>query len=148
MLWVFLQIQPTKYNKLLKNTLWYEVSYVSLCPSRKPSKECFSNHPPQILVPYVKVGSTTTLNRCALSSQHVTPTTVSFLKVPSRLSYLYSTPFTWWFKVAMGVEINPEVLIYLWYLFGPCIGRKTSWFTFLLLRPNIRILVLINWHQG
>ena len=104
--------------------------------------------PPQILVPYVKVGSTTTLNRCALSSQHVTPTTVSFLKVPSRLSYLYSTPFTWWFKVAMGVEINPEVLIYLWYLFGPCTGRKTSWFTFLLLRPNIRILVLINWHQG
>jgi hypothetical protein len=38
--------------------------------------------PPQISVPYVKVGSTEALNKWDLNSQHVTPTTTSFLKVP------------------------------------------------------------------
>ena len=36
----------------------------------------------QIAMRYVKVGSTKALNSWNLSSQHVTPTTASFLKVP------------------------------------------------------------------
>ena len=42
----------------------------------------------QISMPYVKVGSNKPLNRWNLSSQHVTPTTTSFLKVPINVSYL------------------------------------------------------------
>ena len=42
-LWEVLQIRPTKYGRLSKNTLWRETSYASSCPSQKPSNKSFSS---------------------------------------------------------------------------------------------------------
>ena len=48
----------------------------------------FFQLPPQISMPYVKVGSTKALNIWDLSSQYVIPTTVYFLIVPIKVFIL------------------------------------------------------------
>ena len=42
-LWEVLQIRPTKYGRLSKNTLCRETSYASSWPSQKPSNKSFSS---------------------------------------------------------------------------------------------------------
>ena len=107
-----LQLQPRKYDRLSKNTIWHETSYASSCPSRKTFRWEFFKSPPQISVPYVKVESILALNKWDLSSQHVTPTISSFLKVLKRLSYVrFFVPFTRWLKVSMWIKSIPLCLM-------------------------------------
>ena len=64
-----------------KHTLTWDIICVFMPFSKTFQWESFKL-PPQILVQYVKVRSIKALNRRDLSSQHVTLTTASFLKVP------------------------------------------------------------------
>ena len=71
---------PTKINRLSKNALGHETSYVSSCPSQNLPMDFFKLAP-HISATYVKVRSIKALNKWDLNSQHVIPTTASFLKV-------------------------------------------------------------------
>ena len=88
----------------------------------------------------MKVGSTKALNRWDLSSQHVTPTTASFLKVPINSFQLREVNiFIWALKVIYIVHANVAMLLdFVWQRSQPCgLGvnvRNTygggAWFNF------------------
>ena len=70
--------------------------------------------PPQISVPYVKVGSTKVLHtRRELSSHHVRNSNYWWFPLQKLLTKTFKrvnlSPSAWCFKVAMWVEIDPEV---------------------------------------
>ena len=82
MLWEVLQIQPTTYDKVVKErTLMWDIMCIFM-PFSKTFQCGFLKLPIQILVSYVKVGSTNALNRGEFSSQQVNSSTASILKVP------------------------------------------------------------------
>ena len=61
-------------------------------------------------VPYVKVGSTKAMNRWDLSSQHVTPTTTSFLEVPVKFFILAILCLL---LVTMLIKVNLKEFVFM-----------------------------------
>ena len=99
--------------------------------------------PPQILVAYVNVGSTRSLYRWDLRSQHAAPTTASFLKVPNKAVILLQS-----FAIYLMAQSGPmnkdrpqESFVIMGYLNLAIAYVKCLFVQFPSLRVKIMIMV-------